>query len=138
MRVVLDTNALISALLFKKRLSRLYESIECRALTLCFTEATFSELTEVLHRGKFVSAFRRADISVEEVIKFVKARSFICATPAQTPSLIPEDPFDNHILVAARVCGAICIVSGDKRITRLGHFEDIPILTPKQFLNAFQ
>lgn len=136
MRVVLDTNVLISALLFKGRLSQLYESLEYREVTLCFTEATFAELTEVLNREKFISAFRHADTSTTEVVDFVRIRSLIKPTPAQIPSLISEDPFDNHILAAARVCDAACIVSGNKHITRLSTFENTPILTPRQFLDV--
>ena len=136
MRVVLDTNVLISALLFKGRLSQLYESIECREMTLCFTEATFDELTEVLNRKKFISTFRHAGTSTTEVVDFVRIRSLINPTPVQIPSLISEDLFDNHILAAASACDAICIVSGNKHITRLSTFENTPILTPRQFLGV--
>ena len=136
MRVVLDTNVLISALLFKGRLSQLYESLEYREVTLCFTEATFAELTEVLNREKFISAFRHADTSTTEVVDFVRIRSLIKPTPAQIPSLISEDPFDNHILAAARVCDSDCVGLGRQHITRLSTFENTPILTPRQFLDV--
>lgn len=136
MRVVLDTNVLISALLFKGRLSRLYEAIEYRDLTLCFTEATFAEFIEVIHRKKFISAFRRNAIPINEVIELVRRCSLIKPTPTRIPSLISEDPFDNHILAAARMCDAVCIVSGNRHINRLSTFENIPILTPKQFLEV--
>lgn len=136
MKVVLDTNVLISALLFKRRLSRLYESIEQRDFTLCFTEATFGEFVEVLHRKKFVSSFRRNDVSTKEVIGLVKTCSLIKSTPARIPSLIREDPFDNHILAAASACGALCIVSGNGHLLHLGSYESIPILTPRQFLEV--
>lgn len=136
MRVVLDTNILISALLFKERLARIYEAIEYRELTLCFTKATFAEFTNVLQRKKFERVLRRHGIAVREVIDFVRERADIRPTPSSVPMLVPEDVADNQILAAAAAGNAVCIVSGDTHITRLSVFGDIPILTPQQFLEA--
>lgn len=136
MKVVLDTNVLISALLFKERLSRIYEVIEYRGLTLCFTETTFTEFTSVMRRKKFGQVMLRHGITVHEVINFIRERADIKPTPSSIPMLIPEDTSDNHILAAAAAGNAICIVSGDAHITRLGIFSGIPILTPQQFLET--
>ncbi len=134
MRVVLDTNVLVSALLFKGRLSRLYHSIEQEELVLCFTEATFDELVFVLRRRKFEHAFRRQEISSDDVIRFVRIRAHVVPTPPDIEAVVVEDPADNHILAAALACKANCIVSGDIHLRQIGLFGDIPILTPQQFL----
>ena len=134
MQVVLDTNVLVSALLFKGRLFRIFEAIEYRELTLCFTETTFSEFASVMQRSKFERTLRHRVLSSGDIIQFIRQRARIVPTPPRLPTVIVEDSADNHILSAAAVCKARCIVSGDIHITRLGLFGDIPILTPLQFL----
>ena len=48
MRVVLDTNVLVSAFLFEQRLGKFVQLIEQGAVTPCFVVRTFKELTTVL------------------------------------------------------------------------------------------
>lgn len=134
MQVVLDTNVLVSALLFKGRLSRIYEAIAHRELTLCFTETTFSEFASVIQRSKFERTLRRYGLSAGNVIRFVRRSARIIRTPARIPKVIVEDRADDHILAAAAAGQANCIVSGDTHLVRLGFLDDIPILTPRQFL----
>lgn len=136
MRVVLDTNVLMSALLFKGRLSRIYTAIEYGEITLCFTVKTFTEFAQVIQREKFTKTLHRHRITPQEVVEFVLKRSVIKDTPDTLPVFIPEDRADDHILSAAALGSAACIVSGDAHITRLGVFQGIPVLTPKQFLAA--
>jgi len=48
--------------------------------------------------------------------------------------IIKEDQADNLILACALVASVNYIVSGDKHLVNLKKFQNIPILTPKQFL----
>ena len=57
MRVVLDTNVLISAFLFGGRLGRIVKLIEQGQIVPCFIISTFEELRKVLAYEKFEPIF---------------------------------------------------------------------------------
>lgn len=46
------------------------------------------------------------------------------------------DPKDNMVLELAVAGGANCILTGDADLLALHPFRDIPILTPRQFLDV--
>ena len=49
---------------------------------------------------------------------------------------VREDPDDNRILECALAADADVIVSGDRHLLKLGAYEGITILTPRDFLKA--
>jgi len=53
MRVVLDTNILVSAFLFEKQLGGLVKLIEQGQIVPCFIVATFNEFRKALVNEKF-------------------------------------------------------------------------------------
>ena len=46
-----------------------------------------------------------------------------------------SDPADNRVLAAALAGGAAAIVSGDRHLSGVGTWRDIPIQTPAHFLS---
>ncbi len=50
------------------------------------------------------------------------------------PTVISDDPDDNHILACAATGAADLIVSGDRHLLRLKAYEGIPIVRPVDFL----
>lgn len=132
MRVVFDTNVLVSRLLAAK------ESPPAQAVRLVmegtavhlFSEATFQELGDVLSRPKFDSYLSREKrlhflFEMRELSEFVTInRTFsIC-----------RDPRDNKFLDLA-VCGnADYLITGDEDLLELHPFEGVSILSPASFL----
>ncbi len=54
-------------------------------------------------------------------------------------AIITADPSDNKFLECAIAGKADCIVSGDKKhVLPLKHYQKIPILSPKEFLDQFE
>ena len=129
MRIVLDTNILISALISKEEPpGHLLEAVRNGRLTLVTSDYQIRELRSVLYRRKF-----RPHISlteVEELFKFLKATA-VFATDLPNIDVSP-DPKDNPIL-ATGVAGQVdMIVSGDKSdMLTLGHIEGIPIISAR-------
>lgn len=66
-------------------------------------------------------------------------RSLLEKRTIRTPHLldlhvIEQDPEDDNIVIAAVEGKADCIISGDKHLTKLGTYQNIPILSPAEFV----
>ncbi len=122
-RVVLDTNVSVSALLGngkpRRLLVELFQSHE-----LVSSREMLAELADVLSRRKF----RLAESQVNEFLLITAEKAEI-ATIATSPQVIREDRDDNLVLATALRGRAEYVVSGDKRLLRLMEFEGIKIVT---------
>jgi len=128
LRLVFDTNIIISALLFDG--SKPSKAFDIGIRTLLFSLPTLAELEEVLWRNKFDRY-----ISHEERKRFLTSL-ILHSTPIETNETISEcrDPKDNKFLELA-VCGkADFIISGDEDLLVLNPFRNIQIITPDSFL----
>jgi len=130
LRLVFDTNVIISALLFEGSKPSKAFDIGIKHGVILFSSSTLAELEEVLSRNKFEQY-----ISHEERKQFLT--SFILnSTPVEIDETISEcrDPKDNKFLELA-VCGkADFIISGDEDLLALNPFRNIQIITPDSFL----
>ena len=137
MRIVIDTNVLISALLWKKKLTPLYHLINQYKITLCFSKATLAELIRVASYPHIAAKAEQEKIDLIKIIKQLTSKS-ILSQPLKIPYLIQIDQFDNHFLACAQSCGANFIISGDKHLLKLKEFQGIPIVSPSEFLKYFK
>ncbi len=135
MKIVADTNVIVSALLWKKKLERFARLINEQKIILCFSSQTIDELIRVAEYPHILNKARNAGIDIFAVIDKLIANSII-VHPRFIPSLIVEDPSDNMFLACAIEAEADFLVSGDKHLLKLKSFQNIPILAPKQFLNC--
>ncbi|MGO8756489.1 MAG: putative toxin-antitoxin system toxin component, PIN family [Terracidiphilus sp.] len=128
-RLVLDTNVVVSGLLFPN-------SVPARALlkaqrgTVLVSEATQLELIQVMSRNRF-------DRYVERRIrKRLTAQYVAAAVLVDISSAIPacRDPRDDKFLEVAVHGRADLIVTGDADLLALHPFRGIQILTPADYL----
>lgn len=131
-RFVLDTNVIVSALLMKKSVARdALDKVRAEGEIL-LSLAVIEELHDVLSRP----AFDRY-IDEEDRLKFL---SLLVkeATLVEIAENVKEcrDPKDDKFLELAVNGNATLIVSGDKDLQVLHAFQDIPILSPREFLDA--
>ena len=136
MRVVLDTNVLVSALLWHGTPHRLLQRLEQRGVALAITPRMIQELREVLPRPKFVGRLRVLNVGVDTLLDSVLEHVELFPDRTIAP-VIREDPADDRVLAAAQVANASLIVSGDPHLLRLDSFAGIPIVTPRQALTRF-
>lgn len=135
MRVVFDTNVLVSHLLIADSVSKraVTEAITHREIVT--SEATLNELADVLARRKLDSYISLADRQ-EFIRRFMQI-----ATKMSVITEIDDcqDPADNHFLALALDGEARFIVTGDKRLLELNPWRDVQIVTPGEFsMHAFQ
>lgn len=129
MRIVLDTNVLVSGLLSKAgKPGRLILAASRDAVVLILSEQVLDELRDVLSRPHLERYLIEA--AAESYVEAINAVAEIVSDPLPAVNA-SQDPKDNMVLATALVGHADLIVSGDKRhLLALGQYEGIPILSP--------
>ena len=130
MRVVADTNVLISALMFAGVPGLFLDLALSGAFTLITSEPLLDELHEKL-RGKFSIS----QSTTQKIMDDLSHRAYV-VHPEVVLDAVPDDPDDNRVLECAVKGEAEFIVSGDKHLLRLGSYEGIVIVTVRQFLQT--
>jgi uncharacterized protein len=134
-RVVLDANGLVSALIRPKGppgriLERLLRDED---FELVVSLSMLEELRRALHYPK---VRKYLPLTVDEVDLWADALQAITIVVEGRPSrrVIAADPADDIYLFAALDGLADYVVSGDRHLLDLGEFEGIPIVTPRTLL----
>jgi len=133
-KVVLDTNVLISGLLWEGLPNRILTLIKQGEVTLCLSPEIVEEVEAVIKRDKFKGRVRELETKVGELVSSILAQANIYSTEG-TIEAIEEDPDDNMFLSCALYAGAEYIVSGDKHLLDLGFYSGIKIFSPREFLD---
>ena len=134
-RVVLDTNVLLSALVFARQpIARLRSAWQAGAFVPLASTATTQELIRVLAYPKF----RLAEAEREELLADYLPWAEVVTVPHPPPP-VPDcrDPLDLpflHLAVAGR---ADALVTGDADLLELaGAWPDVAIVAPADFLST--
>lgn len=133
MRVVLDTNVVVSALLWGGTPERLIQAAGDGRLELVTTEALLAELAGILDRPKFAAKLGQKNVSAAEIL----ARYRAIADTVEAGTILEaqlRDPDDAAVLACALAARAEGIVSGDADLHALGSYRGIAILTPAECL----
>lgn len=129
LRVVLDTNVLVSALIADGPPRRIVERCRSLDVVLVVSDAILSELSEVMRRKFFWSAGQVA-VLLQELRSFA-----LVVTPSTPVKQVHDDPADNRVLECALEAEADVIVSGDTRhLQPLMSFNGVPIVSPAAFV----
>jgi putative PIN family toxin of toxin-antitoxin system len=131
-RVVADTNIFISVLMFGGLPGAFLDLAFLPVFTLVTSPVLLDELDEKL-RLKFGLSSTDADL----VRSKLEANADLIGT-VETPKIVKADPDDDRVLECAVAGRADYIVSGDRHLLKLGSYDDIPILTVRQFLNKIE
>lgn len=129
MRVVLDTNVVVSGLLFGGPPGRLLDLGADGTITLFVSAALMAELDEVLQRAKFRRRLARKGSTVEQLIEDYRSIAQP-VVPAPLSGAVPGDPDDDAVLACAVAAAAEIITSGDEHLVSLASYQGIPILRP--------
>jgi hypothetical protein len=134
MRVVLDTNVLISALIKKGGSRRLLGKILKGEIKLILSKEIVKELMEVLQRPKFGRYVTKKDIRT--YIRILTTIASLIETKSKF-EVIKDDPGDNKFLNCAYDGKADCVISGNKHLLTLKRFKGIKIISVNEFLRKF-
>jgi putative PIN family toxin of toxin-antitoxin system len=130
-RAVLDTNVVVSALLWGGVPEQVLQAARAGELQLATSPALIAELAAILNRRKFAAKLAQGYSSPAEVVAlYTQLAQTIEADVLATTAL--RDPDDAAVLACALAARADCIVSGDDDLQSLGSYQGIPILSPAQ------
>jgi putative PIN family toxin of toxin-antitoxin system len=131
-RVVLDTNLLVSGVIAAGLPRRLVDGATAGEFELCTSEVLLAELLDVLSREKFAARLAQAGLTPEGIVGDLRRIAVVVLPPA-VPRVVPNDPDDDQVLAAALAGAADIIASGDKRdLLPLGNYQGIPIVTARE------
>ena len=129
-RVVLDTNTLISALVFSGTASRLVSLWQSRRITVLVSKEILEEYLRVLAYPKFQLSHQEIRALVEEeLLPFVET-----IRVRRRLAVVRRDPADNKFLECAVASRAKYLVTGDRDLRELVSYRGITILTVGEFL----
>lgn len=138
MKVVLDTNVFISALLWQKSIKEILNLARQKKIQICVSQKILTEFTKVLKYPKFSQRLKSIGKTPSEIInEFLEIIKLYSSIELKT-AIIKEDPSDTKFLSCAFSCGASFIISGDKHLLSLKKFRNIPILSPQKFLKILK
>jgi putative PIN family toxin of toxin-antitoxin system len=130
---VIDTNVVVSVAVF----SLLTPTLSIKRILslgkLVFSLETLQEYADTLSSNKF-DKYVPIEKRIIFLQKLINEGSLITVT---RQIKVCRDPKDDKYLELAVACNASCIITGDKDLLVLNPFDNIPILTPADFLNQY-
>ncbi len=130
MRVVFDSNIFISALVFPE--SQAEQALLCileGTDSLVLSKAIIDEVLLILARkfSRDAEGLSQTAVFLAEIGEMVK--------PTRRVGVLQDDP-DNRVLECAEAGQADCIVTGDKAMLQLKKFQNIRIISLREYLSS--
>ena len=131
MRIVIDTNVLVSGVFFGGFPRKILSSVVSQKITACATAEIINEYEEIVQemidrkQGHIGRAILTPLINAMEIIEPI------------THVEICRDPDDNKFLGCAKDSHALYIVSRDKDLLVIEEYSNIQIMTAKKFYEKY-
>ena len=130
MRIVIDSNVWISALVFGGKPRHIFERAVADGWTIITSEEIFTEVRRVLTVKfvDFVEDFESFQMLLQPYITKVQLGSIRVVAS--------RDEDDNRVIETVLIGDASYIITGDKDLLVLSKYDQITILAPTDFLNT--
>jgi uncharacterized protein len=132
-RIVIDTNVLLSGLLWHGAPHHLLNHARNGDIELVLSHSMLEELAETLAKPKFAIMIQRTGLTHEQMLNelhvFVES---VIAPPLDHP--VCRDPDDDMVLACALAANVNIIVTGDNDLLVLHPWQGIEIVKPAEAL----
>ena len=132
MRVVCDTNVVVSGLLWGGPPNRILRWAREGLLEIVACQETTAEVRRVLQYKRFSKRLSDLDISSNKAFSYFMNLVTFVPTPEIIPKVISKDPFDNIFLALAWENRVHMIISGDRHLLDFKEYKDIHIVLPSE------
>ena len=136
MSIVIDTNVVISALLFGGTPEKLVSLWKTRQIEPVFSKGILDEYLRVLAYPKFSLSEIEIELLLNhELLPYFKVVDIL---EVEQKTIIKADPDDDKFIICALADRCNFIISGDKHLLELGSYQEIEIITLSAFLNIIK
>jgi putative PIN family toxin of toxin-antitoxin system len=133
MRVVADTNIVVSGLLWRGNPRLVLDAAREGTIDLFTSAILLTELEDVLSREKFASRLASVSVTPHDLVLGYAALASIIE-PATIEPVILADPDDDAVFACALAAQGEIIVSGDSHLLDLKQYQGIRILTAAKLM----
>jgi uncharacterized protein len=130
-KAVLDTNVVLSAILFGGKPRQILEAALGGTIKICISGPTIAELETVLQRAKFGFSSQMVQTIISEITAIAE-----WIEPHRHREFIIDDPEDNKFLDCAIEGKVDYLVSGDHHLLAIGKCEGMQVVKPDGFLEV--
>ena len=132
MRVILDTNVLISGFFFKGLPYQILVSWRDDKVELIVSEEIFEEYTLVCERLNK----KYPEIDMKEIIDLIAINAHFYQQIEIRDQITP-DPDDDKFIKCAIASGVKTIISGDKHLLHMNGYQGIEVISPSGFVKKY-
>ena len=133
-RVVIDTNVIVSAFLFGGTPGKLIPIWKSGRIQPLISREIIDEYLSVLAYPKF----KLSEQEIEFILYHGILPYFRVFRAKHGPIIIQDNPSDDKFIRCAEAGNAQIIISGDQHLIALKSYGKLRILTPSEFLKAFE
>ena len=134
LRVVLDTNVIVSSLLSKTGLpAKVLDAWRAGHYLLVTSPSIISEIQQVLASPRISKKYFITREDVEQLINLLEKDALIVPGQTDVKGTIPKDPKDEMFLACALEAEADLLVSGDRHLLDLTQYKGILIISVQEF-----
>jgi uncharacterized protein len=134
LRVVLDTNQLVSSLLSTQGLqAQLIDAWRRRAYVLLLAPGQIDEVGEVLGRPKIAKKYAVPPCDRGAFLDLLRAEAILL--PDAPAPAVCRDPDDDDVLGCAMAGAADYLVTGDADLLSLSQYRGVSIVGAREFLS---
>ena len=132
MRIILDTNVLISGIFFSGPPYQILQAWRDSNISIILSQEIFDEYRRVAET--LSSQFN--EISIDDILNLIAINADFFQ-PIELSQSICDDPDDDKFIACAIASNVKIIVTGDKHLLKVTGFKGIEIITPKQFIELY-
>ena len=137
LKLVLDTNTLVSAFFWEGNEAELFRKIEQGKANLYITIEILKEVEEVIKRPKFDKVMKNAGLTPDQIMQKIVSLSHLVIAPKLNIKIC-RDEKDNKFLECAESAKADYLISGVEDLLSLKAYNGIPIVRTWKILQLLE
>ncbi|NIA03605.1 MAG: putative toxin-antitoxin system toxin component, PIN family [Nitrospirae bacterium] len=132
MKIVLDTNVLISAIFFSGVPYEILKAWQVGKIRIVISKEILTEYQRVAEElsSKFPS------VNIDQILELITIHAEMVDIQDYEVSVC-EDPDDNMFISCALASNSQIIVSGDKHLLKVNGYQNIDVLKPRKFADNY-